>query len=191
MPTDRSTAASAYLRPAVIFALVLSAAFARLIPHPPNFTPVGAMALFGGAYFGSRWVAVLAPLGAMLISDALFAVLRGWAFGPMTLVIYGCIAAGACLGFGLRSSLRIQSVATRSFASALLFYLVVNLAVWATSGMYPRTGEGLWACYAAALPFFGNTLAGHAFYGALLFGGFELLSRRVPALAVRPAPLAS
>ena len=67
-------------------------------------------------------------------------------------------------------------------ASSVLFFVLTNLGVWATSGLYPRTMIGLVTCYAAALPFFRNTLAGDAIYALTLFGGFALLERSIPRL---------
>ncbi|MEM7310333.1 MAG: DUF6580 family putative transport protein [Planctomycetota bacterium] len=171
------------LRPTVLVAMIVAAALSRLLPHPPNFTPLGAMALFGGAYFASRIAAVVAPLAAMFLSDCVFAVVNGWSLGWMTLVIYACIAASAWLGMRMRANVRPAGIARGSILSALLFYLVVNFAVWAGSGMYPPTGSGLVACYVAAIPFLANTLAGYAAYGSVLFGGFALLQRRFEALA--------
>lgn len=176
-------ASSARLRPLVLIALVLAAALSRLIPHPPNFTPIGAMALFGGAYFVSRLAAYAVPLAAMFVADAVFAATAGWAFGAMTLAVYACIAASVALGRGMRSRVRPGPVVARSLASASLFYAVTNFAVWLGGGFYPRTGDGLIACYVAAIPFFGNTLAGYAVFGTVLFGGFELLQRRVELLS--------
>lgn len=180
---DRTSAHPSRIRPLVLFGLVLAAALIRLIPHPPNFTPIGAMALFGGAYFASRAYSVAVPLAAMLISDCVLAVTHGWALGWMTLVIYACIGASVWFGARIGGRARVSSVASNSFLSALLFFIVVNFAVWAGGTLYPMTAEGLMSCYIAAIPFFGNTLAGYAVYGLVLFGGFELLQRRFEALA--------
>ena len=65
----------------------------------------------------------------------------------------------------------------------MFFFVATNLYVWLGSGMYPLTVEGLVACFTLALPFFQNQLAGVAFYSLLLFGGWALLARRLPALA--------
>ena len=187
MSDDRQQARTTRVRFTVLSALVLAAAFARLIPHPANFTPVGAMALFGGAHFRSRWAAIGAPLAAMLVSDTVFAVAYGWEFGPMTAVIYACIAAASWIGIRIQGDVRALSVARGSLASALLFFAVTNFAVWAGGTMYAPDLSGLMACYVAAVPFFGGTLGGHVVYGIVLFGGFELLQRRFEVLSVAPA----
>jgi hypothetical protein len=179
---------SASIRSLVLASLVLAAALARLLPHPPNLTPLGALALFGGAHFATRRSALAVPLAAMVLTDVLYFRLEGWELGPMRLVVYGCLAAVVLLGRRLRGDVRPARVAGASLASALLFFGVTNFAVWIGGETYPATGAGLAACYLAALPFFGNTLAGHALFGLALFGGFALLERRFPPLAASSLP---
>lgn len=164
--------------------MVVGAAIMRLVPHPPNVTPIAAMALFGGATFHRRAWAFLVPLSAMLLSDAVFELLFGWGFDALTPVIYLSFAAIVCLGFLLRRRRRIVPVAAAAFAGALVFYLITNLGVWAQGRLYPRTPAGLVACYTAAIPFFGYTLAGDLFYTALLFGAFALAERRFPVFTL-------
>ena len=168
---------------ALLSAILLAAAL-RLVPHPPNFTPIGAMALFSGAYLGRRALAFVAPLAAMLLSDAVLGFYSGmW-------VTYLAVALVALLGaitLQKRTPVRIGLAAV---AGSALFFLVSNFGTWALSGMYPHTAAGLAACYVAAIPFFQNTLAGDLFYATLLFGGFALLERALPTLrgAREPTP---
>ena len=185
--SDRLSARRLRVRPLVLFAFVLVAALARVVPHPPNFTPVGALALFAGATFVSRLRALILPLAAMLISDGVLWALHGWELGAMTLVIYSSIAAISGLGRRMNAGRSVTALLGTSFLAALAFFLITNFAVWLGSGNYPLTGAGLVACFVAALPFFGNTLAAQLFFGALLFGGFELLQRRFAVLRVAPA----
>jgi hypothetical protein len=161
---------------ALVSAIVAAAAL-RLVPHPPNFTPIGAMALFSGAYLGGRWLAFAIPLGALVLSDAILG------FYPGMWVQYVAVALIVLLGMlalQRRSVLRITGAAV---VSSILFFLVTNFGVWAFSGMYPATAAGLAACYVAAIPFFQNTIAADLFYATLLFGGFALAERFVPVLA--------
>lgn len=145
---------------------------------PWNFTPVEAIALFGGAYFVDRRFAVIVPLLALLLADAVIGF-----YGVMMPVVYGCVALTAFAGFSLRGRVRIANVAIAALASATGFYLITNFFVWATSAMYPHTGAGLIACYVAGWPFYQyGTLPGTLLWSALLFGGFSLLSRRYAAL---------
>ena len=163
----------------VILSAIVAAAALRLVPHPPNFTPIAAMALFGGAYLGRRWLAFAAPLGALLLSDLVLGFYAGmWVqyFAAALIVLLGWVALKRV------TPLRVGGAAV---AASVLFFALTNFGVWLTSGMYPQTFAGLAACYVAAIPFFQNTIAGDLFYSALLFGGFALLERAVPAIGQR------
>jgi hypothetical protein len=164
----------------VLAAIVAAAAF-RLVPHFPNFTPIGAMALFGGAYFGKRGLAFVAPIAAMLLSDAIIGFQSG------ILVVYASVALIVLLGQLALSRPTVLRVGAAALASSVLFFVITNFGTWLLSGMYPMTLSGLAACYVAAIPFFQNTVAGDLFYSALLFGGFALLERSVPALRPQAA----
>jgi hypothetical protein len=160
-----------------LIAVVVAAIVARLIPHPFNFTPVGAAALFAGATLRRKWMAFLVPLAAMLVSDAVIGFHSGMP------VIYGCFAAIVCIGFALQSRTRSAlAVVGGAVSAATLFYIVTNFYVWASSALYPHTFAGLVTCYVAAIPFYGNQLAGDAIYTAVLFGGLAFAESRFPAL---------
>ena len=166
-----------------LFSAILAAAALRLVPHPPNFAPIDAMALFSGAYFGRRSLAFAAPLAAMLISDAAIG------FYPGLWVTYATLALIVLLGSLALSRISVLRVGGVAIASSMLFFVISNVGVWAGSGMYPHNLSGLAACYVAAIPFFQNTLAGDLFYAALLFGGFRLAELLVPRLrAGEPQP---
>lgn len=160
----------------VMIGLILTAAAARLLPHPPNFAPIAAMALFGGAHFGSKRWAFLVPLGAMLLSDLVIGL------HPVLPVVYASFALIVCLGFWLRARRRLLPIAGAALASSLLFFLITNFGVWALGSFYAKTPQGLLACYVAAIPFFRNTLLGDAVYTAAMFGSFRLLERAFPAV---------
>ena len=175
------------LRSLVLVSMILATALSRLLPHPPNFTAVGAMALFAGAHLTSRWQALMVPLGAMLVADTVLELsLPGWGFHTLMPVVYACVATTVWLGSAILKG-RVSSfrLGTASLASASIFYLVTNLGMltWSGPGAFPRTLDGLVATYIAGLPYFGNTLAGTALFGALLFGGFAMLEKRFPVLA--------
>lgn len=163
----------------LLAAMIVAAAAFRILPHPPNFSPVAALALFGGAHFTDKRAAFLVPLAAMFLSDL---VLGLHALMP---VIYGCFALVVCLGFRLRERRGAGRIAMVALGASVLFFGLSNLGVWAFSGMYPKTGAGLAACYAAALPFFQNTVAGDWCFTTVLFGGMALAEWRLPRL--RPA----
>ena len=177
--------------PLVLAGMILVAALTRLLPHPPNFAPMEAMALFGGAWFASRHWALIVPLAAMLVSDlVLGAVLGGiyasYFFSVDHALVYASIALITVLGFGLRGRVGATRLLGYSLLGSVLFFLVTNFGAWLASPLYPATPGGLLAAYVAGLPFFRWTLLGTLFYAALLFGGFELLRRRVPALRAQP-----
>jgi hypothetical protein len=174
MPALRSLTTPRHL---VLIGLILGCVLSRLIPHPFNFSPIESVALFAGAYLGSRVLAIGVPLVAMLIADLFLGFHGGMP------VVYACIALMAIAGGYLGRNVSVLRVAAFGLCSAVFFFLVTNFSVWLGSGMYPLTLEGLIACYVAAIPFFHNQLAGVAVYCTLLFGGYALLRQRVPALA--------
>lgn len=163
-------------RTLVLVIFILAAGAARLVPHPPNFAPIGAMALFGGACFADKRWALAAPLLAMFLSDVVLG------FHGLLPVVYGSFALIVCLGFLLRRRRRLLPIAGAVLASSALFFILTNFGVWALGSWYPKTWEGLMACYVAALPFLRNTLLGDAVYSAALFGGLALAERWIPAL---------
>jgi hypothetical protein len=159
-----------------LLSAIVAAAALRLVPHPPNFTPIGAMALFSGAYLGRRALAFAAPVGALLLSDLVLGFYHGQAtvyFSVALIVTIGMVALKR------RSALRIG---TAALLSSIMFFLVTNFGMWMFSGIYPRTSAGLEACFVAAIPFFQNTVAGDLFYAALLFGGFRIAELLMPRL---------
>ncbi|MGH8153962.1 MAG: DUF6580 family putative transport protein [Rhodanobacteraceae bacterium] len=170
----------------------------RLLVHyaagamPYNFTPVEAMALFGGAYFANRGLAITIPLIAMACADVVIAFslpaaqMADWLL--VVPVIYGCVALTAIAGFSLRGRVRVWNTALAAVGSATGFYLVTNFFTWATTFMYPHTLAGLGACYVAGWPFYQyGTLPGTLVWTAVLFGGFALLGRRWTVLRVTTA----
>jgi hypothetical protein len=164
----------------VVGGMILAAAASRLIPHPPNFSPITAMALLGGACFVEKRWAFVVPLAALLISDVLIG------FHHTVPFVYGSVALIVCLGFWLRTRRTALPIACAALAGSLLFFTVTNFGVWAFGDLpgttYPKTAEGLLACYVAAVPFFGNTLLGDATYTVVLFGGLALAEKWLPAL---------
>ena len=174
--------------PLVLAALIFVAALSRLLPHPPNFSPVEAIALFGGAYFASRAWALAVPLLAMFASDLVLGAVMGAGYasyvgGISFWSVYACIALSTLLGFGLRGKASGARLLAYSLAGSVLFFVVTNFAAWIASPFYPQTPAGLLGSMMAGIPFFQWTVFGTLAYAALLFGGFALLRRRLPALA--------
>lgn len=168
-----------------LVAIILLGAFARVVEHPPNFTPVLAIALFAGAYFSHRRWAFLVPITALIASDVVLSVTMGHEyFTLMRAVIYASVILITCAGFWMRSGVNIWKLGVSTLGGAILFFLVTNFVVWAQGHLYPLTWEGLVSCYVAAIPFFRNTLASTAVYAALFFGVFELAKARFPVLRI-------
>jgi hypothetical protein len=164
-------------RTIVIMGIVFAAAALRLAPHPMNFAPIGALALFGGAYFSSKRAALAISLLSLAAGDVFIG------FHRLIPYVYASFLVSVAIGFWLRRNRSVPRVAVATLAGAVQFFLVTNFAAWVTStGTYPKTGGGLAACYIAGIPYFWNTLAGDAFYVALLFGGMALAERKFPSL---------
>jgi pheromone shutdown protein TraB len=160
---------------------IFAAAAMRLLPHPPNFSPIAAMALFSGAYLPKRVLAFVAPFAALLLSDAVLGFYAGMNF------VYFSFALTVLIGWAVASRKTPLTIGGAAIASSVLFFVLTNFGMWLFSGFYPLTSAGLVACYVAAIPFFQNTLAGDLFFTALLFGGFALLERFLPAIR-QPQP---
>lgn len=184
--------------------MALAAGLIRLLPHPWNFTPVGALGLFGGARLRSGWAYVL-PLGVMAASDLLLYAIHG--DKPFNLPVYICFALTVLWGrLFLRNGGAVR-IAVLSVLTSLQFFLVTNFAAWwilsvpftqadgtRMAPLYAPDLSGLVACYIAALPFARNQLFGDLFYTGLLFGSYALLQsgvllprrQREPAAARMP-----
>ncbi|MDZ4350204.1 MAG: DUF6580 family putative transport protein [Xanthomonadaceae bacterium] len=178
--------------PVVLTAMIVVAALTRLLPHPPNFAPMEAMALFGGAWFAARHWALVVPLAAMLISDLALAGILGGDYAAYMFtfdhaLVYASIVAITLLGFALRGRVTGTRLLGYSLAGSVLFFLVTNLGSWLALPIYPATPAGLLAAYAAGIPFFQWTVLGTLFYSAILFGGFALLRRQWPTLRAQTA----
>ncbi len=149
----------------------------RLLPHLPNFAPIGALALFAGLYATrKRWFFV--PIAAMLVSDALI----GFYQWPLMAVVYGSFLVYALIGRVFSGNKSFTTVLTGTFGGALFFYLATNFAVWIFSSWYPHTLQGLMWSYELALPFFRNALLGDLFYTGIFVGSYEAAMRMLPLL---------
>lgn len=140
--------------------------------YPWNFTPAFAVCLFTGAFCSSRLVACVLPMATFLVSDLGIWALTGrldWAFYPAQSAVYFSILACTLIGFSLRNRCTGGRTILAGLSGCTLFFLVTNLAVWATFDTYPRTLDGLLQCYAAAIPFYRNSLIATGIFGAALF----------------------
>ena len=164
-------------RTLTLLGIIAAIALFRFLPHPPNVSPVAAMALFGGALFADRRLALLVPFAAMLVSDLFIGM------HDTMLYVYGAFALTVGIGMLIRDRLGIASVVLASIGSSLLFFLVTNFGVWATAAHgYAMNAGGLMQAYIAGLPFLHYSLLGNLVFTAVLFGSYLLLQRYRPAL---------
>lgn len=151
----------------VALALIIMGVSLRLVPHPADFAPIGAIAIFGGAML-PRKLAVWVPLLAMVVSDAIIG------FYDIMPIIWGCYALIALASiFWLKRPTLLRG-AVLTVSASVFFFVVSNFAVWVSSGMYAHTWSGLAECYTMALPFFRNTVLSDLIYTAAFFGVFAL-----------------
>ena len=159
--------------------LIVFAALSRFIPHPPNFAPIAAMALFGGVYFEKRFAFII-PLAAMLVSDYFIG------FHSAVPFVYGSFILTGIIGIWLKGHKKVGWVLGASLVSSILFFFLTNFGVWLTGG-YPSNFAGLIECYLAAIPFFRTTLFGDLFYVTILFGLYESVLYFLQTKRVREA----
>jgi hypothetical protein len=172
-----------YFTPRFIFitSAILIAAISRLFPHIPNFTPIAAMALFGGVCFSDKRLAFIIPLIAMLISDVALEFTTGWGFHNTLIYVYAAFVLTSLIGLYVRKNMSAGSIISASIISSILFFIITNFGVWAASGMVGGA-VGLGTTYALGIPFFAPTLLSDLFFNALLFGAFFFAQKRIPAL---------
>jgi hypothetical protein len=163
----------------VALSLTVLGAVARLVPHPPNFAPVGAMSMFAGARLPG-WQAYLMPLVLMAITDPILAGVYGVpAYSPFQLVSYASFLISVWIGRRLRASESVSRIVVATLLNSVQFFVFTNFASWLWFKDYSHNASGLVACYIAALPFFRWTLFGDLFYVGLFFGLHAWLSRKV------------
>jgi hypothetical protein len=159
--------------------LILFAAFSRIAPHPMNFAPIAAIALFSGAYLGKKY-ALIVPIAAMLLSDIFIGFYSGieWVYGSFILIVF--------VGFWLKKRFegagagkKTAYIAGTTLVSSILFFIITNFGVWTSGMMYEMSFKGLIQCYAMAIPFFRNTLASDLIYAGVMFVVYEMITRYV------------
>ncbi len=153
---------------------ILLGASLRFVPHPPNFAPIAAMALFGAVYL-PRKIAFILPVATMVVSDFFI----GYYEPELMISVYGSFILCVFLGFWLKSHKKWHLVGGGAILSAVLFFLITNFTVWFFAPWYPRTFPGIIQCYLMALPFFRNTLLGDLFYAFFFFGAYEMAKGQI------------
>ena len=164
------------LRTIVALIMIVLAAALRIIPHPWNFTPIGAMALFSGAVVRDRRIAFLFPVASLVVSD----IFTG--FNVLEPLVYVSFLVNVVIGLWLRRRRTPARIGTATLLGAIQFFLVTNFGVWVFLNTFPKTTAGLLSCYAAGFPLLWNTLAGDALFAMLLFGGYALAEHYIRRL---------
>lgn len=180
-----------YLRFSVICTMIFVIAFSRFLSPIYNFSPLGALGLFGAAYFAKKWQAFLIPILAIFLSDLFInnVVLHQyypnftwfyegfyWQYGSYLLI--------TLIGILIFTKVNTSRIIGGALLSTILFFLISNFGTWASGAMYPKTLEGLATCYFAGIPFIKGTLMGTLFYSALMFGSFSFVQNQFPALKI-------
>lgn len=154
---------------------IFIAAISRLLPHLPNFTPVAAMALFGGVYLTDKRLAFIIPLLSMLLSDVFIG------FHNTIIYVYISFMLTSLIGLLIRTKLSFVSVMGASIFSSLLFFFITNFGVWAEMG-FQNGSIGLTETYVLGIPFFAPTIIGDLLYNSILFGVFVFAQKKYPVL---------
>ncbi len=175
----------------VIVTLMFLAVLCRLLPAPEyrmwNFTPIGAIALFGGAFILDRKQAILLSLSILFLSDVLLEIFNGtgfhatmpWVYGSFILITF----IGRFVGKLQKGYSSIVIIMVAPCIASILFFLLTNFGVW-TQGIYGYTGAGLLACYVAAIPFYSGTILGDLFFTFVLFTAFAAIKSRYKVMEV-------
>ena len=185
----------------VVAILVFITALTRLIPHEWNFSPIAAMALFGGAYFWNKKYALILPLLCLFISDLLLqgkfamGLAEYPAFFSGTIWIYGTFLMIVGLGIVLfkNHKITLPKVIGGSIMASILFFVLTNFAAWATDHQYypVKNFESLMYAYELGIPFFRGTLVGDLVWSGVLFGGFAMIKNFVLSESLIPQPIKS
>jgi hypothetical protein len=171
-PSERSSAMALFL--------VLIGMTYRILPHPENFVPISAIAIFAAATL-PRAAAFTVPVAAMIASDLVI--------GPHDLfwLTWAAFALTGVLGVWVSKAMSVTRIAAASLAGSTFFFIVTNLGVFVFESLYPKTWAGLVDCFVKALPFYRNTIWGDLFFSAVFFGAYALAGKR----AARPLRVSS
>ncbi len=161
----------------ILALLIVLGIVGRLLPHPPNFTPMAAIALFSGFIFMKRYMAILAVVVTMLLTDyfAFGFLSPEWFASKSMWVVYLSLLFPIVFKSFLQKKLGLLRITGAALTSSMVFFLATNFAVWAFSPMYEKTWSGLVLCYTMAIPFFQNTVAGDLIWSGVIFGVYYAL----------------
>ena len=159
----------------LIISIIFLVSLTRILPHPPNFTPILALAIFGGAFLTNKRTALCIPVIAMFLSDLIIG------FHSQIYAVYLSIIVLSLLGNMIKTK-NIKNLAITGFAGSLIFFMITNFSVWLSGGLYPLTIDGLLECYIMAIPFFHNTLISTLLFLGILFFGYTFAEKKYQVL---------
>jgi hypothetical protein len=140
-----------------------------MIPHPPNFAPITALALFGGTYLNRKYAFII-PLLVMFVSDIFIG------FHSAMVFVYPSFVLSGLIGLWIKKHKSVNNIILGTFLSSFLFFLITNFGIWFIGDMYPHNVSGLLEEYRMGIPFYRNTLLGDFFYTSVFFVSYEIVS---------------
>ena len=156
----------------LIIGFILLGIVTRIIPHPPNFTALGAIALFGGAFIHNKKIAFTMPMLIMIASDFILGY-------NITLSVYLGFLIMVFIGMYLQEKQNSLRIINATLIGSLIFFFITNFSVFLTSSLYPKSIGGLIECYTLAIPFFINTLSSNIIYSLIMFYGYNAIHKRI------------
>lgn len=167
---------------------VLLIALCRLLPHPWNFAPVCAAALFGGIYLDKK-LAFSLPLISMFIADLVLGI--SWADLPF---VYGALTLSVFIGGWIKSDQKqtskfVVKLFSGTIASSVIFFVITNFGAWIVLDIYTKDVGGLISAYVMGIPFFKNTVLSDLFFITVFVGAYEVIYR-LAASRLKTAPVA-
>ena len=159
----------------LIVAIIFLVSLTRIFPHPPNFTPILALAIFGGAFLPNKKTALFLPISAMFLSDLFIG------FHSQIFAVYSSIILLSYLG-NIVEKKNIRNLAIAGILGSLIFFIITNFSVWIGGVLYPLTIDGLLQCYIMAIPFFHNTLISTLLFLSILFFGYAFAEKKYQVL---------
>ncbi|MCJ8209691.1 hypothetical protein MUY27_08220 [Mucilaginibacter sp. RS28] len=176
------------IRNVVLILMIVAAAAMRLVsykfPALSNFTPVGAIAVFGGVYFNDKWKAYLVPFAALFVSD----IVINYLYTSKLVLWYSSsiwmyLSFFAMVFFGsLIKKVNILNVFLASVGGVVVHWLLTDIEPWLNGTLYAKNIGGYFQSLAAAIPFELNMIKGDLVFGAILFIGFELAKSKYTVL---------
>lgn len=166
----------------ILFIILAFTAVIRLWIPIPNFSPIGAIALMGGAFLGKRALAFALPLLALFLGDLILSQVSSayssYLFSASFAMVYLAFVVIVLIGLRLSKHMNLKNVLGTSIVAAVAFFVISNFGSWLFFGMYPMNAAGLMEAFAAGLPFFQNTLISQLVFSLGIYIAFSLSTKK-------------